>query len=251
MPAPLPLPLRLKKLIEHIAKEISIGIQQELDFECTGPEFTSEYLPDISVQDYLERFAIYCCLEEVNLIAALILFDRFRVKNTTYCITKHNILLILTTIIMAEQKSNNDFSSNNAHYNAVGGWQDLKLINTAERRMYRFLSWDLGITPETYEEYKKYLYFTMHPQAGFTPKLRPCLYEMSALPEDFRWVFFDKENTPPQRNRTSSSSDDKNFASSNPQAFLKSPNKQLDESQAFSIFLEDDENECKRELMTP
>ena len=223
---PTPISTQLKSLIAQIAEEVSKEVDLDYDFDCTAPEFRPQRSLDISISQYLERFVEFFSLDEANVIVALVFFDRFRGKNPKHAVTPYNVHLILTILIMAEQKLNSDGPYRNVHFNTIGGIHDLVFLNAAEGHMYKFLSWELDIPTAMYERYKVYLY----------AKINLQLLATSALPIEKTRMASSIANDFPEDNGALLSRNGKVSMFLGSHSFLSPPRNSTRDTQSFSVF---------------
>ncbi len=143
-------------LAEVIAERISQQFKR-VPITLTPKEFQLGRLLNISITDYVKRFAKYLELKEANLISVLIYFDRFVFKNPRYILSKFNIHLLLTTLFLAEHKVNNDLVYGQSVFMEIGVISLVEQLNEAERHFYALISWDLFVKKSTLDFYTKNL----------------------------------------------------------------------------------------------
>jgi len=114
--------------------------------------FAGKTVPEISIENYLERIIKYTpCSPECYLIA-IIYLDKL-VQTQGLIINGMNVHRILITGIMIAAKLYDDFTYNNKYYSHVGGIACAEL-NAMEAKFLSLLNYNLVICPEIFECYR-------------------------------------------------------------------------------------------------
>ena len=117
--------------------------------------FSSNSIPNISINDYLIRIQTYSEIEKSTLILALILIDH-TCKNAQLLLTYYNIHRLLFASILISIKYNEDTYFDNKFYSEIAGvkLKELKLLEYSFLELNKF---DVFVNDKEYEQYKKYL----------------------------------------------------------------------------------------------
>lgn len=118
--------------------------------------FTSQFIPKISVSDYLNRIVNYTKIEESTLIIAFIYLNRFCEKQSIL-LNEYNTHRLIISSIMASIKYNEDTRFNYSFYSTIGGTDKNNLINLEKEFLYG-LDFDMFIDQKTYESIEKSLF---------------------------------------------------------------------------------------------
>ena len=114
--------------------------------------YTSQYMPGISLIDYIRRISRYAIMTDEILICALVYIDRFilakKISLTSHEI--HRIFLISSVIAM---KFYYDDFFNNEYYSDVCGIS-LDELNELEKDFLEGLDYKLSIDETTYKRYE-------------------------------------------------------------------------------------------------
>ena len=117
--------------------------------------FSANFIPNISIEDYLIRIQTYSNIEKSTLIISLILIDRLcQLSNLT--LTYHNIHRIIFSAILVSIKYNEDTYYDNKYYAQIAGVtvKELKILEYSFLSMVHF---KLFIQEELYDKYIHYL----------------------------------------------------------------------------------------------
>eukprot|EP00826_Nyctotherus_ovalis_P057815 TRINITY_DN7915_c0_g2_i7.p1 TRINITY_DN7915_c0_g2~~TRINITY_DN7915_c0_g2_i7.p1 ORF type:complete len:170 (-),score=28.18 TRINITY_DN7915_c0_g2_i7:3-512(-) len=112
--------------------------------------FDAKKVPDISISEFLERFAVYLKTEPSTFAAAYILIDRLIKRTPGSQLTPLNVHRLLVTSITITEKAFNDFYWRNADYAIVGAITNEEL-NLLESEFLKGIEYDLRVERETYE----------------------------------------------------------------------------------------------------
>jgi hypothetical protein len=117
--------------------------------------FSSDKVPNISIEDYLIRIQTYSCIEKSTLILSLILIDHI-CKKSDLILTYYNIHRILFGSVLISIKSNEDFYYDNKFYSEIAGVQ-LKELKSIEYTFLQLSDFNVFVKEEEYEQYRQYL----------------------------------------------------------------------------------------------
>jgi len=117
--------------------------------------FSSNIIPNISLQDYLIRIQTYSNVEKSTLIISLIYIDRLCNK-ANITLTYYNIHRILFSAILLSIKYNEDSFYDNKYYAQIAGVKT-KELNTLEYNFSKMINCTFYISKEDYEKYQIYL----------------------------------------------------------------------------------------------
>ena len=114
--------------------------------------YTSQYMPGISLINYIERISTYFFLTNEGLICSLIYMDRF-VVNTKMELTSHEIHRMVLIANSVTMKFHYDEFFTNEYYANIGGIE-LEEFNMLEKDFLQGINYELYINTKTYERYK-------------------------------------------------------------------------------------------------
>ncbi len=117
--------------------------------------FSSNLIPNISLEDYLIRIQMYTNMEKSSLIISLILIDRLCQKSNL-TLTYYNIHRILFSSILISIKYNEDSYYDNKYYAEIAGVK-LKELKSIEYSFVDLLNFNTFIKDDIYEKYREYL----------------------------------------------------------------------------------------------
>lgn len=113
--------------------------------------FHSILVPQISIQDYLDRIQQYSGIEDSTLIISLIYLDRLVQKNII--ITQHNVHKLLFGSILLSIKYNEDQTYKNNYYARIAG-VPMKDLAKMEYEFLLLLDFNLFVEESLFEKYK-------------------------------------------------------------------------------------------------
>jgi hypothetical protein len=117
--------------------------------------FSSNSIPNISIEDYLKRIQTYSNIEKNTLITSLIFIDRFcKIGNIT--LTYYNIHRILFSAVLISIKYNEDIFYDNKYYADIAGVK-LKELKSLEYNFVNIINFKLYVADDVFEKYKLYL----------------------------------------------------------------------------------------------
>ena len=117
--------------------------------------FSSNKIPNISIENYLKRIQTYSNIEKNTLIISLIFIDRL-CKRSNLTLTYHNVHRILFTAILISIKYNEDNFYDNKYYSQIGGVK-LKELRALEYNFVNMVNFKLFVDEEIFEKYRLYL----------------------------------------------------------------------------------------------
>ena len=117
--------------------------------------FSSDKVPNISIEDYLIRIQTYSCVEKSTLILSLILIDHI-CKKSDLILTYYNIHRILFGSVLISIKSNEDSYYDNKFYSEIAGVQ-LKELKSIEYTFLQLSDFNVFVNEEEYEQYRQNL----------------------------------------------------------------------------------------------
>ena len=117
--------------------------------------FFTNFLPCISIEDYLKRLFYYTKINISTLILAIVYIDNFCELNG-YILTLNNIYRMIMTSCLLSIKFNEDIIFGNSFYAKVGNFS-VELLNTLEYEFYVKLNFQLLVNHDYYKKYYNYL----------------------------------------------------------------------------------------------
>ena len=117
--------------------------------------FSSNIIPNISLQDYLIRIQTYSNVEKSTLIISLMYIDRLCNK-ANITLTYYNIHRILFSAILLSIKYNEDSFYDNKYYSQIAGVK-VKELQILEYNFIKLLNCELYVSRELYDKYQVYL----------------------------------------------------------------------------------------------
>ena len=117
--------------------------------------FSGNFVPNISVKEYLERIQTYANIEKSTLIICLIYIDRLCNK-AKITLTYYNIHRILFSSIIIGIKYNEDCFYDNKYYSQIAGVK-MKELTMLEYNFIKMLNCELYVSKELYDKYQVYL----------------------------------------------------------------------------------------------
>ena len=117
--------------------------------------FSQRKIPEIPIDNYIERIKKYSGVEDSTLVLTLIYCDKLCGMNN-FLIQPHNIHRLFISCCLLAIKFNEDCFYTNEYYAKVGGI-DLKEMNYLERSCIELLNFDLFVDQNLYKKYVNYL----------------------------------------------------------------------------------------------
>jgi len=128
--------------------------------QCLSPPrlgvFHGIRIPDISIEQYLERIFKYVHCSPSVFVVAYAYIDRLIQLNSGFRITSQNVHRLLITSVMVAAKFLDDMNYNNAYYAKVGGLST-RDINHLEIEFLFMLDFRLQVTVSVFESYCAHL----------------------------------------------------------------------------------------------
>ena len=118
--------------------------------------FNAQYIPSISINDYLRRVVTYTKLEEETLISSLIFIDRL-CNSQSIILTELNIHRIIFTSVLLSIKYNEDLIFKMDYYAEICGVSASEL-KKLENVYCKAMEFNFYINESEFEQYKSYLY---------------------------------------------------------------------------------------------
>ena len=117
--------------------------------------FFTNFLPCISIEDYLKRLFYYTKINISTLILAIVYIDNFCELNR-YILTSNNIYRMIMTSCLLSIKFNEDIIFGNSFYAKVGNFS-VELLNALEYEFYVKMNFQLLVNHDYYKKYYNYL----------------------------------------------------------------------------------------------
>ena len=117
--------------------------------------FSSDKVPNISIEDYLIRIQTYSSIEKSTLILSLILIDHI-CKKSDLILTYYNIHRILFGSVLISIKYNEDFYYDNKFYSEIAGVK-LKELKSIEYTFLQLSDFNVFVNENEYKQYRQYL----------------------------------------------------------------------------------------------
>ena len=146
----------ISDLVQIISGTLNALVQKGDPFPKSSTIFHMMGISNISIRSYLERYVKYLMLDEAELIASLIILDRYIKKFPQQSVSYTNIHQLLAAIIQVVHKLSVDKPYKSVHYAQVAGISTKKMV-ILEMNLLFDLGFDLFITPKIYLEYKQAL----------------------------------------------------------------------------------------------
>ena len=151
------------KLIKAIAITLTSILDQNKNLDNykeiiknqSSSVFSANFIPNISIYDYLERIKTYSKAEKSTLIICLIYIDRLCNK-AKITLTYYNIHRILFSAVLMSIKYNEDCYYDNKYYSQIAGVK-LKELKILEYNFIKLLNCELYVSRELYDKYQIYL----------------------------------------------------------------------------------------------
>ena len=151
------------KLLKAISITLTSIIDQNKDLDNykeiiknqSQSVFSANFIPNISIYDYLERIKTYSKVEKSTLIISLIYIDRICNK-AKITLTYYNIHRILFSAVLMSIKYNEDCYYDNKYYSQIAGVK-LKELLILEYNFVKLLNCELYVNRELYDKYQIYL----------------------------------------------------------------------------------------------
>ena len=150
-------------LIKSIAKSIESILEEnkllpnykEIVRKQRNSVFSSDAVPNISLEEYLLRIQKYANMEKNTLIVGVIYIDRLA-KYARLTLTYHNIHRIFFTAIMLSIKYNEDLFYDNKYYSQIAGVK-VKELKMLEYNFANLVGFCFFVKNEIFEKYENLL----------------------------------------------------------------------------------------------
>ena len=113
--------------------------------------FVCKNIPEISIEDYLNRIRKYTEIEDSTLIIALIYIDRF-LGNNNIKLSMNNVHKILSTAVLLAIKYNEDEIYNNKNFAKIFGLKNREL-NKLENKFLDLIDFKLFTSKKEFQLY--------------------------------------------------------------------------------------------------
>mmetsp|Transcript_29641 Transcript_29641/g.72079 ORF Transcript_29641/g.72079 Transcript_29641/m.72079 type:complete len:248 (-) Transcript_29641:73-816(-) len=117
--------------------------------------FFSVRKPGIPIEFYVRRLINNCYCSRSVFIVALMYLDRLAKFDGRLKLSEYNLHRMLITAILLAAKFIDDTHYSNAHFARVGGVPSIPELNKLELAMLSFLSFDLNVNPDDFDELVK------------------------------------------------------------------------------------------------
>lgn len=145
----------LAKLFKAVCDENDRSVKEDM---LTHDGFVVPTVPDISIEEYVNRLFKYCRCDNSCFVALVIYVDRIMMGSDPILMHSHNYHVLICTAMTLACKFLQDQCYSNAHYARVGGLT-LQELNMFEVRMLQKLDFDINLSVNVYEEYLNQLCF--------------------------------------------------------------------------------------------
>ena len=144
---------------EKLIKKISIILEKVIylnsnKFQKKKSIFNCNFIPNISLYNYLYRIQKYSEVEDSTLILALIYIDRICCNN--FIINYYNIhKIILVSVVFAIKYNEDNYYTNN-HYSKIGGIK-VNEFNELEKEFASIIDFKFYVKKSLFDKYYKYI----------------------------------------------------------------------------------------------
>jgi len=144
---------------EKLIKKISIILEKVIylnsnKFQKKKNIFNCNFIPNISLYNYLYRIQKYSKVEDNTLILALIYIDRICYNN--FIINYYNIHKIILVSVVFAIKCNEDNYYTNSYYSKIGGIK-VNEFNKLEKEFASILDFQFYVKKSLFDKYYKYI----------------------------------------------------------------------------------------------
>ena len=144
---------------EKLIKKISIILEKVINlnsnkFQKTKNAFNCNFIPNISLYNYIYRFQKYSEVEDNTLILALIYIDRICCHN--FIINYYNIHKIFLISVVFAIKYNEDNYYTNSFYSKIGGIK-INEFNELEKKFASIIDFQFYVKKSLFDKYYKYI----------------------------------------------------------------------------------------------
>ena len=139
--------------LQEIIKE-NIESNPNLKYKLNKNDIFLNVIPNITLEQYLNRIFKYTKMEISSLIISIMYIDRF-IQANNYVLTYYNIYRLLLTSCLLSIKFNEDFQFNMKRYAEIAGIP-VELLNKLEIVMFYLIKYNLYVRDEDYITYFNY-----------------------------------------------------------------------------------------------
>ena len=144
---------------EKLIKKISIILEKVINLNSnktqkTKSSFNCNFIPNISLYNYIYRIQKYSEAEDNTLILALIYIDRICSNN--FNINYYNIHKIFLISVVFAIKYNEDNYYTNSYYSKIGGIK-IKEFNVLEKEFASIIDFQFYVKKSLFDKYYKYI----------------------------------------------------------------------------------------------
>ena len=139
--------------LQEIIKE-SIESNPNINYKLNKKDIFLNIIPNITLEQYLNRIFKYTKMEISSLIISIIYIDRFVAANK-YVLSYYNIYRLLLTACLLSIKFNEDIQFNMKSYAEIAGIP-VELLNQLEIIMFILIRFKLYVKEEDYITYFNY-----------------------------------------------------------------------------------------------
>mmetsp|Transcript_7934 Transcript_7934/g.11960 ORF Transcript_7934/g.11960 Transcript_7934/m.11960 type:complete len:173 (+) Transcript_7934:52-570(+) len=143
------------RAVSCILTQLCLKYSEE-DGEKRKTRFHAAEMPLISIEDYIERIALYSSCSESCFILALVYIDRIIHVNEDFELCFLNIHRLLITSVLLAAKFHDDDSLGNSFFAEVGGISCLEM-NVLEIEFLYLLNFTLRVSSTDFQRYKEEL----------------------------------------------------------------------------------------------
>ena len=144
---------------EKLIKKISIILEKVIylnsnKFQKKKSIFNCNFIPNLSLYNYIYRIQKYSEVEDNTLILALIYIDRICCNN--FIINYYNIHKILLVSVVFAIKYNEDNYYTNSYYSKIGGIK-INEFNALEKEFAQIIDFQFYVKKSLFDKYYKYI----------------------------------------------------------------------------------------------
>ena len=144
---------------EKLTQKISIILEKVINlnsnkFSKKKSPFNCDFIPNISLYNYIYRIQKYSGIEDGTLILALIYIDRICSNN--FIINYYNIHKILLIAVVFAIKYNEDNYYTNSYYSKIGGIKRNE-FNALEKEFASIINFQFYVKKSLFDKYYKYI----------------------------------------------------------------------------------------------
>ena len=144
---------------EKLIKKISIILEKVIylnsnKFQKKKSIFNCNFIPNLSLYNYIYRIQKYSEVEDNTLILALIYIDRICCNN--FIINYYNIHKIFLVSVVFAIKYNEDNYYTNSYYSKIGGIK-INEFNALEKEFASIIDFQFYVKKSLFDKYYKYI----------------------------------------------------------------------------------------------